>query len=222
MSSYDFIPLAWKLSINEFTGGTGMSCGGLLKKKSLIISINYRLLETVLLQMLPVEYNTVSSIHYVLCMYLWGFSTFFWSRSIVKSLIRHMVCSEMPKACIWGVSSSASSIRRAHLGVMGMGGGPGVLSEGWGRLILGIGGTSEHHSAPASALFSCISDRPKSESCGVRSMSVTGGGPPMGGDEGWLPPASPFWFSPSPPADLVSFSSATSSPASDSWSLVPV
>lgn len=43
-----------------------MSCGGLLKKKSLIISSNYRLLETALLQMLPVEYNTVSSIYSIM------------------------------------------------------------------------------------------------------------------------------------------------------------
>lgn len=115
-SSNSFIPFVCKLSIREFTGGTGMSCSGLLKERTLIK------------QRLKVIYYK----HYIMhiMVYLWGFSTFFMSRSIVKSLFRHMVCSEMPKSCIWGVCSSSSSIRRAHLGVMGIGGSAGVLSEG--------------------------------------------------------------------------------------------
>lgn len=163
--------------------------------------------------MLPEEVNKGCDYITHIMLYLWGFSTFFRNRSIVKSLFRHMVCSEMPKSCIWGVCSSSSSIRRAHLGVKGMGGGAGVLREGWGRLIWGIGGTSEHHSAPARALFSCISDRPKSESCGVRSTSVKGGGPTFRDDEDWSSPIS------SPPADLVSLSPTSSTSASDSWPL---
>lgn len=152
-------------------------------------------------------------------LYLWGFSTFFRSRSIVKSLFRHMVCSEMPKSCIWGVCNSSSSIRRARFGVKGMGGGAGVLSAGWGRFISGIGGTSEHHSAPARVLFSCSSERPKSESCGVRSMSVKGGGTMFGSDEEESPPAS-SWL----PSSSSSSSSAdlTSSSASDSEFLASV
>lgn len=148
------------------------------------------------------------SINVIYCMdfvkhimlYLGGLSIFFCNRSIVKSLSRHIVCSEMPKSCIWGVCTSSSSIRRAHLGVMGIGGDAGMLSDGGGSLISGIGGTSEHHSAPAIALFRCISDRPKSESCGVRRTSVTGGGPTLGDDKEGSSPAS-SWLSPSPSAN---------------------
>lgn len=153
----------------------------------------------------------------VIILYRSGFLTFFLNKSMVKSLFRHMVCSEMPNSCICGVCSSSSSILRAHLGVMGMGGVGSVLSEGFGKISSGIVGTSEHHSPPARFLFSCISDRPKSESCGVRSKSAGGGGPA----EEWLASDS-SWLSSSSLADLFSFSSASLSSASDSWSLAPV
>lgn len=155
--------------------------------------------------------------------HLWGFSTFFLNRSMVKSFNRNKVGSEIANSCNLGVCGSSSSNHRAHLGVTGFGGSPGLLND-WGRLIWGIGGSSEDQSDPARPFFRPISDKPKSESCGVRSTSETGGGSPMRGDVGWMPSASSTSSSPhlSSPAVFSSFSSAALSAVANSWQFLPV
>lgn len=122
----NFIPFVCKPSIREFTGGTGRACGCLLGRAQVEEVVTFKQGKAAL----SICVTTVPHYVMLIMLYLWGFSTFFRSRSMVKSLFRHIVCSERPKSCIWGVWSASSSIRRAHLGVNTIGGGAGVLSVG--------------------------------------------------------------------------------------------
>lgn len=95
------------------------------------------------------------------------------NRSMVKSLLKHIVLSVMPKSSSRGVRAS-SSIIREHFGVFG-----------WDSCIImrssdgGVRATAGAKPWNVSELPSTIcrwsADRPKSESCGVRIGSTAGG-----------------------------------------------
>lgn len=72
---------------------------------------------------------------------LGGFGGFLRKRSIVKSLLKHIVLSVMPKSSSRGVRAS-SSIRREHLGVFGWDSCIVMISDGGVRAIGGTGATS--------------------------------------------------------------------------------
>lgn len=146
--------------------------------------------------------------------HLRGFVGFLRCRSMVKSLLRHTVCSVRPKSTMRGVRrSSSSSIRKVHLGVLGMGGCMARTRDGRGRVIVGMGASALENTVPPNTLFRWISDRPKSESWGVRKGSMKGGGGIFRGVTEVRYPSPSSWSS-SPPS--VS-SSSSFSEASASW-----
>lgn len=74
----------------------------------------------------------------LVCLPLGGFLR---NRSIVKSLLKHIVLSVMPKSSSRGVRAS-SSIRREHLGVFGWDSCVVMMSDGGASATAGTGAAS--------------------------------------------------------------------------------